>query len=120
MEYLNVLRQRFHNATTLRNDLENVTGARVSTPKLRNRLHLAGLRSRRPAISVPLAVRHIQARLDFTNDHLNWALIDCEPVLFTDESRFILYFTDRRARVWRRPNESFNRENVAKHDRYGG
>ena len=68
---------------------------------MRNRLHHAGLRSRRPAVRVPLAVRHIQANLDFATDHLYWTLIDWEPVLFTDQSRFCLDFTDRQAKVWR-------------------
>ena len=42
------------------------------------------------------------------------------PVLFTDESRFCVDFTDRRARVWRMPNERFAPVCVAEHDRFGG
>ena len=68
---------------------------------MRNRLQHAGLNGRRPAVRVPLAVRHIQARVDFATDHLNWTLIDWEPMLFNDESRFCIDFTDRRAKVWR-------------------
>jgi transposase len=40
---LQTRRQRFSNATTLRNDLQNATGVRVSTQSVRNRLHDAGL-----------------------------------------------------------------------------
>ena len=47
-------RHRFDNATTLRRDFQNATGVRISTQTIRNRLHDAGLRSRRPAIRVPL------------------------------------------------------------------
>ena len=47
-------RHRFDNATTLRRDFQNTTGVRISTQTIRNRLHDAGLRSRRPAILVPL------------------------------------------------------------------
>ena len=45
---------RFDNATTLRRDFQNATGVRISTQTIRNRLHDAGLRSKRPAIRVPL------------------------------------------------------------------
>jgi len=47
-------RQRFSNATTLRNDFQNATGVRVSAHTVRSRLHDAGLSSRWPAIRIPL------------------------------------------------------------------
>ena len=56
---------RFDNATTLRRDFQNATGVRISTQTIRNRLHDAGLRSRRPAIRVPLTRYHVQMRLAF-------------------------------------------------------
>ena len=54
---------RFDNATTLRWDFQNATGVRISTQTIRNRLHDAGLRSRRPAIRVLLTRYHVQMRL---------------------------------------------------------
>ena len=88
-------RHRFDNATTLRRDFQNATGVRISNQTIRNRLHDAGLRSRRPAIRVPLTRYHVQMRLAWD-------------------------FTDRRARVWRMPNERFAPVCVAEHDRFGG
>ena len=41
-------------------------------------------------------------------------------VLFTDESRYYLDYTDQHVRVWRRPGERFHAANIAEHDRYGG
>ena len=113
-------RHRFDNATTLRRDFQNATGVRISTQTIRNRLHDAGLRSRRPAIRVPLTRYHVQMRLAWARDHVTWTQNDWAPVLFTDESRFCVDFTDRRARVWRMPNERFAPVCVAEHDRFGG
>ena len=104
-------RHRFYNATTLRRDFQNATGVRISTQTIRNRLHDAGLRSRR---------YHVQMRLAWARDHVTWTQNDWAPVLFTDESRFCADFTDRRARVWRMPNERFAPVCVAEHDRFGG
>ena len=59
-------------------------------------------------------------RLAWARDHVTWTQNDWAPVLFTDESRFCVDFTDRRARVWRMPNERFAPVCVEKHDRFGG
>ena len=58
--------------------------------------------------------------LAWARDHVSWTQNDWAPVLFTDESRFCVDFTDRRARVWRMPNERFAPVCVAEHDRFGG
>ena len=91
----------------------------ISTQTIRNWLHDAGLRSRRPAIRVPLTRYHVQMRLAWARDHVTWTQNDWAPVLFTDESRFCVDFTDRHARVWRMPNEHFAPVCVAEHDRFG-
>ena len=113
-------RHRFDKATTLRRDFQNATGMRISTQTIRNRLHDAGLRSRRPAIRVPFTRYHVQMRLAWARDHVTWTQNDWAPDLFTDESRFSVDFTNRRARVWRMPNERFAPVCVAEHDRFGG
>ena len=59
-------------------------------------------------------------RLAWARDHVTWTQNDSAPVLFTDESRFCVDFTDRRARVWRMPKERFAPVCVAEHDRFGG
>ena len=91
-------RHRFDIAT-LRRDFENATGVPISTRTIRNWLHDVGLRSRRPAIRVPLTRYHVQMHLAWAWDHVTWTQNDWAPVLFTDESRLCVDFTDRRARV---------------------
>ena len=111
--------QRFHNATSLNNEFRNGTGVRISTQTVRKRLREFGLNARTPTIRIPLTRHHMQDRLDFARIHVRWTTRDWTPVLFTDESRFCLDFTDRRQLVWRMPKERFGDLNVAEHDRYG-
>ena len=107
-------RQRFLNATRLNNEFRNGTGVRISTQTVRNILHEFGLTARRPAVRVPLTRQHVQDQLDF----VRWTIRDWTPVLFTDESRFCLDFTDKRQLVWRMSKERFHYLNVAEHYRY--
>jgi hypothetical protein len=100
---LQARRQRFSNATTLCNDFKNATGVRVSTQTVKNRLHDAGLRSHRPAIRIPLTQRIFKRVCNGRRLMSHGQLMT--PVLFTDESRFCVDFTDRQARVWRSLNE---------------
>ena len=99
---------------------QNATCVGISTQTIRNRLHDAGLRSRRPAIRVPLTRYHVQMRLAWARDHVTWTQNDWAPDLFIDESKFCVDFTDRRARVWRMQNERLAPVCVAEHDRFGG
>lgn len=117
---LQTRRHPFSTATTLRNDLLNASGTNVSTQTIRNRLHAAGLHSRRACVRIPLNARHKRDRLEFAQVHLTWTHNDWASVLFTDESRYCLDFTDRRQQVWRREHERFHDAYVAEHDRYGG
>ena len=92
----------------------------VSDQTVRNRLHDAGMRARRPAIRIPLSVNHRRARREWCQEHHAWDEEDWESVLFTDESKFCLDFTDGRRRVWRRKGERYHDATIEEHDRYGG
>ena len=56
-------------------------------------------------ILISLTRFHKQTRLDCAQDHCNFTDNDWDHVLFTDEYRYCLDFTDRRAKVWRRRGE---------------
>ena len=92
---------------------------RISTQTVRNRLHEFELDARGRAIRVPLTRQHMQDRLDFSRTHVRGTIRDWTRVLFTDESRFCLDFTDRRQLVCRMPKERFDELNMAEHDLYG-
>ena len=110
-------RQRFLNATRLNNEFRNGTGVRISIQTVRNRLHEFELNARRPTVRLPLTRQHVQDRLDFARTRVRWTIRDWTTVLFIDESRFCLDFTDKRQLVWRMSKERFHYLNVAEHDR---
>ena len=89
-------------------DFRNGTGVRITTQTVRTRFHEFGLNARSPAIRVPLTRQHVQDWLDFVRTHVRWTIRDWTPVLFTDESRFCLNFTDMRQLVRRMPKARFD------------
>ena len=113
-------RNRFWTSIMLARHLRTATGTRVSDMTIRNMLHAAGLRGRRPYVGIPLTHRHRQARVDWARAHRQWRQRQWNQVLFSDESRFNLSFADGRRWVWRRVGERFDAANVMQHDRYGG
>ena len=117
---LSCLRDRTASAQTLRAELRNASNVDVSGQTIRNRLREAGLRSRRPAVRVPLTQNHRNHRMTWATLHRRWTLNQWSRVLFTDESRFTLRFNDGRIRVWRRPGERYVDATIREHDRYGG
>jgi hypothetical protein len=54
-------------------------------------------------------------------EDVSWSRMDWRPAFFTDESRYCLDYTDRRARAWQRKvRRTVQYRNIAEHDRYGG
>lgn len=114
------LQERTRSANNIRRRLRNATNTVVSDQTIRNRLHTANLRARRPAIRPRLTDAHRAARRVWCTQHVRWTREQWAQVLFTDESRFCLDPTDRRNRVWRRRGERFADEAVLERNRYGG
>lgn len=114
-------RNRFLSAPKIAGLVRNATGTRICAKTVQRRLHSARLRSRRPYVGVPLTAGHRRARLNWATAHRRWARRQWNEVVFTDESRFNLSFSDGRVRIWRRRGERFqDPANVVERDRYGG
>jgi len=75
---------------------------RISDQTIRNRLHERNFSSRVRAQVPMLSVAHRRNRLQYARSHQNWTARQWNNVLFTDKSRFCLFGSDRRVRVWRR------------------
>ena len=104
------VRRRFVTARSIQLDLQRAAGPgaqRISDQTVRNRLHAATLRARRPAKCPALTDAHRAARLQWARQHRRWTRQDWGRVLFSDESRFCLRSIDGRLRVWRRRGERY-------------
>ena len=85
--------------------IRRVTQTPVSTMTIDRRLRERGLRSRRPLRHLPLTPAHCRARLQWCMARSTWNDADWGRIVFSDESRFVMYPDDQRRRVWRHPGQ---------------
>ncbi len=67
-----------------------------------------GYSSRRPHLVPPLSAKNRKWRLQFTQSHQIWTVEDWKNVAWSDESRFLLQYSDGRVRIWRKEHESMD------------
>lgn len=111
--------KRFQTAYILKNEFQNATGIRKSTPNpisgvvfMMKVWALEG----QPYASLcsNMVLSSVCSGLMTTSDGPS----RLDPVHFSDESRLCVDFTDRRARVWKMRNEQFSSVCIAEHDHY--
>ncbi len=100
---------------TTREDLVNdlkAAGTIVTKKKIGNTLRHEGLKSC-SACKVPLLKKaHVQARLKFSNEHLNDSEENWVKVLWSDETKIELFGINSTHRVWRRRNAAYDPKNT--------
>ena len=111
---------RTKSANTLRAEWLRFTNTPVSRTLVKMRLIRAGYFARRPLKKRLLLQRHRQARMDWARKHLRWLPGHWQHVIFSDESRFLLYRIDGRIRVRRHQHEAYNEDCIVPRVHSGG
>ncbi|GFV50261.1 transposable element Tcb1 transposase [Trichonephila clavipes] len=84
--------------------IESVTHHYVSTHTIRRHLQQSGLPARCPLLGLPLKQNHRRLRHQWC-DETRMSAVECNEVVFSDESRICLLHHDGRIRVWRHRGE---------------
>lgn len=99
-------RNRFKSASTLREEWAHQANVRASRATVNLRLIQGGYRARRPVKTPKLTARHRRARFAWAQQHQNLTVAHWQHVVFADESRFLVFPVDGRARVRRLAGEA--------------
>ncbi|GBO06275.1 hypothetical protein AVEN_180001-1 [Araneus ventricosus] len=83
-------------------DFNDGESTSVSVRTLQRTIINMGSQSRRPTRVPLLTARHKALLLSWARQHYHWTVDDWKHVAWSDESRFQLYRTEARVRVWRR------------------
>ena len=86
---------------------------------VRSYLHNEGLGSYTARKKPRLTAKHRTNRLGWCRGKRNWTE-EWKQVVWSDESRFALFQSDGRARVWRSPEETYNKDCIQPTVKFGG
>ena len=114
-----VLRKRGITLMCLAKEISFQTHRHVSERTARRELHSMGLFSRYPRKVPLITCARAKERVVWCYDKMGWDF-EWTRILWSDESRFKLFHSDGRLRVWRMPGEEFTRGCTAPTVKHGG
>lgn len=96
------------NSVDIHREMSTHSSIQVSSKTVQRRLISAGLNGRRPAKKPLISIKNRRARLEFAKTHLSWNLEDWKKVIFSDESKFLLFGSDGISYVRRPEGKRFH------------
>lgn len=116
-----IVRHSKINPSASSKEIRNRLNLTVSTATIRRRLLENNLQARSPRKVPLLTKKHIAARIKFAKNHINWPVEKWRNVLWTDESKIVLFGgTGSRQYVRRPPNTEYNPRYTTKTVKHGG
>lgn len=100
--------------------LQDITNKPVSPQTVCRGLKNTGWRARRKVKRPALEKRHIRARLEFAERHLEWTVEDWKRVWWSDETKVNRYGSDGNEMVWGEKGEGLNHRGVKETRKFGG
>ncbi|GFV05565.1 transposable element Tc1 transposase [Trichonephila clavipes] len=85
-----IVRQALADPTVTRSTIRADVGVAIVPQTISRHLAKANLKSKSPFRALPLTPEHRQLRLQWCQARSMWNVTDCQKVVFSDESRFVL------------------------------
>jgi len=115
-----VNQNRRNSAEKVKKDFIESSGKEVSKSTIKRALYKMGYHSRtalrKPHISEP----NRKVRLKWARERRFWTIDDWKRVIWSDESRFTLFQSDKKIHVWRLPNERYQVNCLVPTIKHGG
>jgi transposase len=106
-------------AIDIQKQLQNFEKIKVSADTIRRTLRRNGLVSRIKKKKPYLRKMHRIRRLAFARKYQNWTLDDWKRVVWSDESKFMLFGSDGRLYCWKKPDEPLRSPHVKPTVKFG-
>lgn len=112
--------ERGLSAPKVAKQLESEFSINVTPQTVRNRLHKQGLKGR-VALKKPwLSAKNVKKRLKWAEEHITWTIDDWKKVIWSDETKIMLFGSDGITRKWRRTGESLKNKCLKPTVKHGG
>ena len=109
-----VKKNRWNSLKLITSEFKETLQTDISSKTVRRRLKDIGFRSCIPAKKPLISERNRKKRLSFYNTYKSFSNYDWKLVTWSDESRFNLFHSDGKMKVWRQSNERFNKDCILK------
>lgn len=116
----NALKNPKVSATMLAANIESVSGKVVTPQTVRNVLHDAGIKGRRPRKKPYISEVNRKKRLEFAKNYKGKTLDFWKNVIFSDESKFEIFKPKHVLTIWRKKNAAMEPQNILKTVKHGG
>ena len=93
-------KNRLLSVVTLTTEFQTPSRSNVSTNTVRRELHEMGFHGRAAAHKPKITMRNAKRRLEWCKAHHHWTLEQWKHVLWSDESHFTIWQSDRGNWVW--------------------
>lgn len=100
--------------------VENETGKKADKKTIANVLKSEGFKSCRARKKPLISKKNIKKRLAFAKRHVNKDNKFWESILWSDESKYNIFGSDGRAKVWRKSGEALKLKNLNPTVKHGG
>jgi hypothetical protein len=100
--------------------LEEERGTIVSSRTVQSELKKSGLRSCIAFLKPLLSKKNVADRLDNCSKWFNWPKAAWDSVIFSDDCKFNLFYSDSIQRVWRKPGYRYESKTLRPIVKYGG
>ena len=110
----------YQTAVDAQSSLKTNNNMDVSANTVRRILTRSGLKAHIKRKKPLLQKKHRQARLSFAKKYQHWTEQDWSKIIWSDESKFMIFGSDGKQYCWRRPSESLQDKNVTPTVKYGG
>lgn len=108
------------NASKISQGIKELKNIAVTPQTVRNVLHRHDLRSRVSRRKPLISEKNRKLRLEFAKNYLDKDTHFWDSVIFTDESKFNIFGSDGRQKVWREPNTAMQLKNLTPTVKHGG
>lgn len=115
-----ILSGKCHTAVDIQTHLRTEEGVVISAQTIRNVLKRNGLEARVKRKKPLLQRKHRQQRLRFAKKYKDWTVEDWKKVVWSDESKFMIFGSDGRQYCWRRIGQQLGKEQIKPTVKHGG